>query len=142
MSNRLNKGWWPQFAALAAILLFTAAGCSSRNLGQIDETPDDREEMAGPGVFSEDDGQTKLKWSTDKDKSTTTAAATDTTAATTTAAATDTTAATTTDNAPLDEKAEFEQFKAWNALRTNGADSAEYQEFLQWLEYQKFKNSQ
>ena len=129
MSNRLNKGSWPQLAALAALLLFTAAGCS-RNLGQIDETPDDREEMAGPGVFTEDDGQTKLKWSTDKDKSTTTAAATGTTAATATG------------DAPLDEKAEFEQFKAWNALRTNGADSAEYQEFLQWLEYQKFKNSQ
>lgn len=141
MSNRLNKGSWPQLAALAALLLFTAAGCS-RNLGQIDETPDDREEMAGPGVFTEDDGQTKLKWSTDKDKSTTTAAATGTTAATTTVAATSTTAATATGDAPLDEKAEFEQFKAWNALRTNGADSAEYQEFLQWLEYQKFKNSQ
>lgn len=130
MSNRLYKGLWPQFAALAAILLFTTTGCSSRNLGQLDETPDDREEMAGPGVFSEDDGETKLKWSTGKSKSTTTVAATGTTSATA------------TDDAPLDEKAEFEQFKAWNALRTNGADSAEYQEFLQWLEYQKFKNSQ
>jgi hypothetical protein len=40
------------------------------------------------------------------------------------------------------EQAEFEQFKVWNDLRSNGTDSAEYQEFQQWLEYQKFKSSQ
>ena len=130
MSSRLNKSLWPQLAVLASLVLLTTTGCGSRNLGQIDETPDDREEMAGPGVFTESDGQTKLKWSTDQNQSTTTAAATGTTAAVATG------------DAPLDEKAEFEQFTAWNALRTNGADSVEYQEFLQWLEYQKFKNSQ
>ena len=37
------------------------------------------------------------------------------------------------------DKAEFEQFKAWNELRTEGANSAEYREFQQWLEYRKFK---
>ena len=42
----------------------------------------------------------------------------------------------------MDEKAEFEQFKIWNKLRTEGAETAEYQEFLQWLEYQEFKASQ
>jgi hypothetical protein len=108
---------------LTALLLLSSAGCSSRNLGQIDETPDDREEMAGPGVFSDDDGETKLQWSTDKNKSTTTAAVA-------------------TGDSGLDEKAEFEQFKVWNELKTKGADSEEYQEFLQWLDYQKFKNSQ
>ena len=43
---------------------------------------------------------------------------------------------------PLDEKAEFEQFKIWNKLRTEEMDSDEYQEFLQWLNYQNFKTSQ
>jgi hypothetical protein len=37
-------------AVLMALLLSSSAGCSSVNLGQIDETPDDREEMAGPGT--------------------------------------------------------------------------------------------
>ena len=41
----------------------------------------------------------------------------------------------------LDDKAEFEQFKIWNKLRTEQMDSAEYQEFLQWLNYQNFKTS-
>jgi hypothetical protein len=108
---------------LTALLLLSSAGCSSRNLGQIDETPDDREEMPGPGVFSDDDGETKLQWSTDKNESTITAAVA-------------------TGDSGLDEKAEFEQFKVWNELKTKGADSPKYQEFLQWLDYQKFKNSQ
>jgi type IV pilus biogenesis protein CpaD/CtpE len=122
VGSRLNRNFLPQIAILAAILLLSTAGCSSRNLGQIDETPDDREEMAGPGVFTEDDGETKLQWSTDQNQSTTTAVA--------------------TGDSGLDEKAEFEQFKAWNKLKEKGADSPEYQEFLQWLDYQKFKNSQ
>jgi len=42
----------------------------------------------------------------------------------------------------LDDKAEFEQFKLWNKLRTEDRESAEYQEFLQWLNYQNFKTSQ
>ena len=41
-----------------------------------------------------------------------------------------------------DEKAEFEQFKKWDNLRTNDADSVEYQEFLEWIKYQKFKAGQ
>ncbi len=40
------------------------------------------------------------------------------------------------------EKDEFEQFKAWNQLRSEGAESAEYQEFLQWQDYPKFKAAQ
>lgn len=123
MSIRFNSKLLPQIAVLTAMFLLSAAGCSSMNLGQIDETPDDREEMAGPGVFSKDDGETKLKWSTDKNQSTTTAAVA-------------------SGDSGLDEKAEFEQFKVWNELKTKGADSPEYQEFLQWLDYQKFKNSQ
>ncbi len=109
-------------AALTALLLSNAAGCSSVNLGQIDETPDDREEMAGPGIFSDDEGETSLQWSS-KSKQ----AASNPEPAKVTA---------------MDEKAEFEQFKIWNELRTKGAESAEYLEFLQWLEYQKFKSSQ
>jgi hypothetical protein len=41
-----------------------------------------------------------------------------------------------------DEKAEFEQFKIWNQLRTEGVESEQYQEFLQWLNYQDFKARQ
>ena len=46
-----------------------------------------------------------------------------------------------TSSVALDEKAEFEQFKRWNKLRTEDRESAEYQEFLQWLNYQSFKTS-
>jgi hypothetical protein len=44
-----------------------------------------------------------------------------------------------TSSMALDEKTEFENFKIWNKLRTKGIESEEYQEFLQWLNYQKFK---
>ncbi|MCZ6579646.1 MAG: hypothetical protein O6927_09940, partial [Gammaproteobacteria bacterium] len=98
------------------------AGCSSANLGQIDETVDDREEMAGPGIFSDDDGETALKWSNDPNQLSPKPEQSNV--------------------AVLDEKAEFEQFKIWNQLRTNAPDSAEYQEFLQWLEYRAFKSGQ
>jgi hypothetical protein len=47
-----------------------------------------------------------------------------------------------TSSMALDDKTEFEQFKIWNKLRTEGRDSEEYQEFLQWLIYQDFKTSQ
>jgi len=39
----------------------------------------------------------------------------------------------------MDDKAEFEQFKRWNKLRTEDKESKEYQEFLLWLSYQEFK---
>jgi len=106
-------------AVLACIILFAAAGCSSVDLGQIDETEDPRDDMPGPGVFSDDDGETTLKWSSEKSQ-----APEETEPANLTA---------------VDEQAEFEQFKKWNDLRSNAADSAEYQEFLQWLKYQEFK---
>ncbi len=41
-----------------------------------------------------------------------------------------------------DEKAEFEKFKKWDQLRTEGAESEEYQEFLQWLKFQELKAAQ
>ncbi len=47
-----------------------------------------------------------------------------------------------TSSVALDDKAEFEQYKRWNKLRTEEIDSEEYQEFLQWLNYQNFKTSQ
>jgi hypothetical protein len=42
----------------------------------------------------------------------------------------------------LDEKTEFEQFKLWQKLRAAGTDSAQYQEFLEWLKFQEFKSTQ
>ncbi len=109
-------------AALSGIFLLTAAGCSSMNLGQIDETPDPREEMPGPGIFSDEEGNTTLKWSNDKNQPSVEAAEVRSTT--------------------MDEKAEFEQFKRWNQLRTEDRESEEYQEFLQWLNYQDFKARQ
>ena len=47
-----------------------------------------------------------------------------------------------TSSVGLDDKAEFEQFKIWNQLKTEDRESEEYQEFLQWLNYQNFKTSQ
>jgi hypothetical protein len=107
-------------AVLAVILLFTAAGCSSVDLGQIDETEDPRDDMPGPGIFADEDGETPLKWTNEKSQ---------TPAESEQAGLTE-----------MDEKAEFEQFKIWNDLRSNGADSEEYLEFLQWLKYQEFKS--
>lgn len=122
MGNPVMTIPWLMPAVLTTLLLLNTAGCSSVNLGQIDETPDDREEMPGPGIFADEEGETTLKWSSDDKQAASNPEASNVTA--------------------LDEKAEFEQFKIWNELRTKGAETAEYQEFLQWLEYQKFKTSQ
>ena len=111
------------------LLLMTATGCSNTNLGNIDESADNRQEMPGPGIFADESGETKLKWSSDSSDPAAEQSAS--TSSTTMTAAVDTTATA--------DKAEFEQFKAWNELRTEGANSAEYREFQQWLEYRKFK---
>ncbi len=52
-------------AALMVLLLLNAAGCSSVNLGQIDETEDPRDDMPGPGVLSNDNGESTLIWNND-----------------------------------------------------------------------------
>ena len=114
------------------LLLFLNAACSGTDLGQIDESVDSREEMAGPGIFSDDQGESSLKWSNDSSEPASTATATAASASASAAA----------DTSVTQEQAEFEQFKAWNDLRSNGSESAEYEEFQQWLEYQKFKSSQ
>ena len=107
---------------LMGALLVTAVGCSSTNLGNIDETDDPRETMPGPGVLADEQGESPLTLKTGADKK----------------AAKPVPVA-----APaMGEKAEFEQFKKWDNLRTNAAESAEYQEFLEWLKYQKFKAGQ
>jgi len=33
-------------------------------------------------------------------------------------------------------------YKEWRRLRSQGSDSPEYREFLQWLEFRKFKDAQ
>jgi hypothetical protein len=119
----------------AVLLLLANAGCSGVNLGEIDESVDSREQMPGPGILADEEGESTLKWSSSSKEPE--AAASTTNSATVPASATTSAAGT-----PSPEQAEFEQFKAWNELRSNGADSAEYQEFLQWLEYQKFKSNQ
>ena len=107
---------------LTAVLLLTTAGCSGTNLGNIDETDDPRETMPGPGILADEQGETPLKLKTGADKEA---------------------AKPVPLTAPVtDEKTEFEQFKKWDNLRTNAADSAEYQEFLEWIKYQKFKAGQ
>jgi len=116
--------------APVVLLLFLNTACSGVNLGQIDESVDSREEMPGPGIFADDEGESSLKWSNDSSEQSSTATA---------AAAT---ASTATGTSVTQEQAEFEQFKVWNDLRSNGTESAEYQEFQQWLEFQKFKLSQ
>jgi hypothetical protein len=114
--------WQLRRAVVAGVLLVTAAGCSSTNLGNIDETDDPRETMPGPGVLADEQGESPLTLKTGADKES---------------------AKTTQTSAPaLDEKVEFEQFKKWDNLRTNAAESAEYQEFLEWIKYQKFKAGQ
>ena len=108
--------------APVVLLLFLNTACSGMNLGQIDESVDSREEMAGPGIFADDEGESSLKWSADSSEPSSTATA--------------------VDSSVTQEQAEFEQFKIWSDLRSNGSESAEYQEFQQWLEFQKFKSNQ
>ena len=115
---------------LAAVgLLLAAAGCSNANLGAIDDSPDSREVMPGPGIFDDSNGESPFTWSSDAKDSTAPAAKPGSVAAAGAASA----------SAP--EQAEFEEFKLWNRLRTEGVESAEYREFLQWLEYRKFKSA-
>ena len=114
--------WQLKRAVLAGVLLLTAVGCSSMNLGNIDETEDSREDMSGPGVLANEQGETPLKLETGASKKTVNAAPVSST--------------------PSEEQAEFEQFKKWDDLRTHGVESPEYQEFLEWIKYQKFKAGQ
>lgn len=122
MIDYLIRIWRQKRAVLAGVLLIVVAGCNSANLGNIDESEDSRENMPGPGVLADEQGETPLKLKTGSDKTPVNAAPVSTTA--------------------LDEKAEFEQFKKWDSLRTNAPESAEYKEFLEWLKYQKFKAGQ
>jgi len=122
MMKHINYIWQLRRAILGSVLLATAVGCSSTNLGNIDETDDPRETMPGPGVLDDEQGESPLTLKTGADKE---------------AAKPAPVAAPVTD-----EKAEFEQFKKWDNLRTNAADSAEYQEFLEWIKYQQFKAGQ
>ena len=108
------------------LLLLLNAGCSGANLGDMDESANPRDEMPGPGIFSDDEGETTLKWSSDSKQ----------------AEAEPELAQSSPDSTMSPEQTEFEQFKAWNELKGNGAESAEYQEFLQWQEFQKFKANQ
>jgi hypothetical protein len=122
MVKKIIDIWQLKRVVLVSILLVTAASCSSTNLGNIDETEDPRENMSGPGVLANEDGETPLTLKTGKNRQPAKPVA--------------------TGSGPLDEKAEFEQFKKWDNLRTNEVDSAEYKEFLEWLKYQKFKAGQ
>lgn len=122
MMKNINYIWQLRRTFLGVVLLATAAGCSTTNLGNIDETDDPRETMPGPGVLADEQGESPLTLKTGADKE---------------AAKPAPVAAPVTD-----EKAEFEQFKKWDNLRTNAADSAEYQEFLEWIKYQQFKAGQ
>lgn len=122
MMNHITQIGQLRRAVVAGVLLLVAAGCNSANLGNIDETDDPRETMPGPGVLANEQGESPLTVKTGADKEAPKPAP---------VAAPD-----------MDEKAEFEQFKKWDHLRTKAADSAEYQEFLEWLKFQKFKAGQ
>jgi hypothetical protein len=92
------------------------------NLGNLNETDDPGEAMPRPGVLADEQGETPLKLETGADKKSEKSAQA---------------------IAPVtDEQAEFEQFKKWDDLRTHGAETPEYQEFLEWIKYQKFKAGQ
>lgn len=117
-SDRLEPWRLPAMLLLSLALI----ACSNTNLGDIDESVDSREQMPGPGIFADESGKSSLSWSSENDSAGSGIPA--------------------PAPAPVDEKTEFEQFKAWQEMRSQGADSPEYREFLQWLEYRKFKASQ
>jgi hypothetical protein len=121
----------PERKSLAGTLLLAgclfAAGCSSVDLGNIDDNPDAREIKPGPGILDGEDGEPALTWKLGNSGDST---------------AVPSAAAVPPEGPELDEKAEFEQFKIWNDLRSNHPDSPEYREFRQWLEYREFKESE
>jgi hypothetical protein len=88
--GRFGKHMTLQMAAI--LLLFAGFGCSGTNLGDIDESVDSREQMPGPGIFADEQGESRLQWSSDDKDST----------AQPVAATPD----------ALSEQAEFEAFKA------------------------------
>ena len=109
-------------SVLVGVLLVIVTGYSSANLENLNETDDPGEAMPGPGVLADEQGETPLKLETGADKKSEKSAQA---------------------IAPVtDEKTEFEQFKKWDDLRTHGAESPEYQEFLEWIKCQKFKAGQ
>ena len=113
-----------EFIPAVLIVIFvamTAAGCSSFNLGEIDETVDHRDDMPGPGILSNEQGSV-LRWSSQKSPSSNSQAVTDT--------------------KKTDDISEFELYKYWKKLRSEDKSSAEYKDFLEWLEYRKFKAAQ
>jgi len=107
---------------LGLLVLAGGASCSSANLGHLDETPSERDDMPGPGIFADQNGESVLTWSSDNEQAKSTAAE--------------------PGSPTLDERAEFEQFKKWRRLKAEGEASAEYREFLQWLKFQEFKAAQ
>ena len=113
----------------AAALLVAAGGCANTDLGQIDETRDERDDMGGPGIFADESGETQLKWEVGGGQSESGEAQPAAVAAAPAAA-------------ELDEQAEFELFKEWQRQRAAGSESPEYREFLQWLEFREFKAAQ
>ena len=107
-------------AALTGLCLLMVAGCSSVSMNEYDDTINPRENLTGPGIFSTADGETVLKWSTNNDDS----------------------SSVKSETRVLDGKNEFELYKNWKSLQSQDKNSAEYQDFLQWLEFQKFKAPQ
>ena len=144
MGNRASKLTVLKRLPLLCLCGLRAAGCGAANLGDIDETQSERDEMPGPGVFTGEDGVASLKWGGKRAAAEQGADVADSGAAL--AAAEPNTemadeGAVTAAPAPrdMDEKAEFEAFKQWQRLRAAGTESEEYREFLLWLEFRQFK---
>jgi hypothetical protein len=147
--------------APAALLLLAIAGCSGANLGDIDEEVNSREQMPGPGILADDEGESALKWSNDSEQ-----AETETSGpVTATATPVNSDAATLSpqqaefehykawiefkgggaqsEAAGLSpQQVEFEHYKTWKQLSSEGAESMEYREFQEWLEFREFKATQ
>ena len=68
MMKHISYMWQLRRAILAGVLLVTAAGGGSTNLGNIDETDDPRETMPGPGVLADEQGESPLTLKTGADK--------------------------------------------------------------------------
>lgn len=145
----------------AALLLLAIAGCSGANLGDIDEEVNSREQMPGPGILADDEGESALKWSNDSEQAETVTSGSATVTAT---AATSGAATLSPQQAEFEhykawmefkgegveseeaglsaQQVEFEHYKAWKQLSSEGAESMEYREFQEWLEFREFKATQ
>ena len=104
----------------SACFVLATTGCSNVNLGDVDETRSERDEMPGPGLFSGEKGY--LSVGGDESSGET--------------GNTETAEQHTTDVASDQDLKEFEAYQRWKSEERH---SEHYREFEEWQRFKKWK---